>query len=100
MQYSVNDSVSYVTSVRGTNISTRAASQVKLKPKFAEYTCGHVEVYKYVCAVTKEVIPLELWGCARNRGMALQRELYLYLMLYNLIMYIRRCETDNQWTSS
>ena len=45
-----------------------------LKPKFAEFTCSHKEVYLFVCAVTNEIIPGALWGCKKNRKIVYGRE--------------------------
>ncbi|KAH8117878.1 hypothetical protein DFH11DRAFT_1474784, partial [Phellopilus nigrolimitatus] len=46
---------------------SKANSQMKYKPKFAEFTCSYAEVFLYARAVTKAVIPYALWGCAQNR---------------------------------
>ena len=51
-------------------------SQAKLKPKFAEFICTYAEVYLYVCAVTKSVIPDSLWGCKKNREVVFGRKYY------------------------
>ncbi|KAG5635812.1 hypothetical protein H0H81_010060 [Sphagnurus paluster] len=38
----------------------------KLKPRFADFACPNVEVYRYVALVTKAVIPKAFWGSDAN----------------------------------
>ncbi|KAL5504247.1 EST2 [Sanghuangporus vaninii] len=65
---------------------SKMQSQVKLKPKFAEFICSHAEVYLYVCAVTKSVIPHSLWGCEKNRKMVFSHVKQLICNRRNEIM--------------
>lgn len=68
---------SYTTADR-TNTSihlnpTQSSSAVrKAKPRFAEFMCTHVEVYRYVVLVTKAVIPNRLWGSGHNFSVAMK----------------------------
>ncbi|KAF7424166.1 hypothetical protein PC9H_009469 [Pleurotus ostreatus] len=46
--------------------SLGAIDQAKPRPKFAEFACGYVEVYRYVAAITHCVIPKAFWGSEAN----------------------------------
>lgn len=67
------------------NSTSKIYSQMTHKPKFAEFTCSPAEVYTYVCAITREVIPHALWGCDKNRKMILQRA-YTHYILSSIIL--------------
>ena len=54
-------------------------TQSNHKPKFAEFMCSHAEVFLYVRAITKVVIPNEFWGCYRNRRTVLHRKYKAFL---------------------
>ncbi|GJJ08683.1 hypothetical protein Clacol_002902 [Clathrus columnatus] len=43
-----------------------ARKEPKIKPRYAEFTCSHYEVFKYIQKVTLTVIPFEFWGCKAN----------------------------------
>ncbi|THH09180.1 hypothetical protein EW146_g8757 [Bondarzewia mesenterica] len=45
---------------------TQSKPGTKAKPRFAEFACSILEVYRYVVLVTKAVIPKSLWGCDDN----------------------------------
>ncbi|KAI9572044.1 hypothetical protein HD554DRAFT_1625820 [Boletus coccyginus] len=36
------------------------------KPRFIEFTCSYVEVFRYVMLVTKVVVPKQFWGSRKN----------------------------------
>ncbi|KAF5359331.1 hypothetical protein D9756_003256 [Leucocoprinus leucothites] len=36
------------------------------KPRFAEFTCSYVEVFRYVVVIVKAVIPKSFWGSKKN----------------------------------
>ncbi|KAK7690659.1 hypothetical protein QCA50_005758 [Cerrena zonata] len=63
---SLNDSLDS----HGNTIIAKGLTQLredsKNKPRFAEFTCSYAEVFHYVMAITKVVVPYELWGCQRN----------------------------------
>ncbi|VDB94295.1 unnamed protein product [Peniophora sp. CBMAI 1063] len=44
----------------------------KAKPRFAEFVCTHVEVFRYVVLVTKAVVPQRMWGSAHNFSIAMK----------------------------
>ncbi|KAH7884431.1 hypothetical protein F5I97DRAFT_1811868 [Phlebopus sp. FC_14] len=54
----------------GNSVLPQGLSQSKKhaasKPRFVEFACSHVEVFRYVMLVTKIVIPKQFWGCAKN----------------------------------
>ncbi|KAN0092974.1 Telomerase ribonucleoprotein complex - RNA binding domain containing protein [Tylopilus felleus] len=54
----------------GNSILPQGLSQAKKyamhKPRFIEFTCSYVEVFRYVMLVTKIVIPKQFWGSQRN----------------------------------
>ncbi|PSR75587.1 hypothetical protein PHLCEN_2v9067, partial [Hermanssonia centrifuga] len=45
---------------------SQSSKQAKKKPRFAEFTCSHAEVYCYAVLVTKLVIPPAFWGSKKN----------------------------------
>ncbi|KAF5382158.1 hypothetical protein D9615_004408 [Tricholomella constricta] len=45
---------------------TQAERHAKSKPRFADFACPNVEVYRYVALVTKAVIPKAFWGSEAN----------------------------------
>ncbi|KAL5526463.1 EST2 [Sanghuangporus sanghuang] len=65
---------------------SKVQSQVKLKPKFAEFICSYAEVYLYVCVVTKSIIPHSLWGCEKNRKMVFSHVMQLICNRRNEVM--------------
>ncbi|KAF8952484.1 hypothetical protein BDZ97DRAFT_1681569 [Flammula alnicola] len=54
---------------------TQARRHAKAKPRFVEFACSHVEVYRYVALVTNAVIPKSFWGSRANLKLVLRREL-------------------------
>ncbi|CCM03069.1 uncharacterized protein FIBRA_05189 [Fibroporia radiculosa] len=68
-----NDSVDSA----GNTIIARGLSQarkhVSSKPRFAEFACSYVEVYRYAVLVTNAVIPKAFWGCKRNKKVVLRQ---------------------------
>ncbi|ETW83156.1 hypothetical protein HETIRDRAFT_450817 [Heterobasidion irregulare TC 32-1] len=46
--------------------TTQARVDVKSKPRFTEFTCSHVEIFRYAVLVTKAVIPKAFWGSDKN----------------------------------
>jgi telomerase reverse transcriptase len=54
----------------GNSILPQGLSQAKKhgmnKPRFIEFTCSYVEVFRYVMLVTKMVIPKQFWGSRKN----------------------------------
>lgn len=55
--------------------TTLASSEVSIrtglndaapKPRFVDFTCSYVEVFQYVVAVIKAIIPNTLWGSKKN----------------------------------
>ncbi|KAF4597579.1 hypothetical protein EYR40_008041 [Pleurotus pulmonarius] len=50
----------------GYEVSLGGIDQSKAKPKFVEFACGYVEVYRYVAAITHCVIPKAFWGSEAN----------------------------------
>ncbi|OCH93029.1 hypothetical protein OBBRIDRAFT_725657 [Obba rivulosa] len=61
----------------GDTISAHGLSQaqryVKNKPRFAEFSCSHTEVFRYAVLVTDAVIPRVLWGSDANYKRILSR---------------------------
>ncbi|KAH9178168.1 hypothetical protein EDB89DRAFT_1149847 [Lactarius sanguifluus] len=57
----------------------------KCKPRFAEFACPFVEIYRFVVVVTKVVIPKDFWGGDENFRLVMTT-------LKNFISY-RRYET-------
>ncbi|GLB40371.1 putative telomerase reverse transcriptase [Lyophyllum shimeji] len=45
---------------------TQAERDVKSKPRFADFACPPIEVFRYVALVTKTVIPKAFWGNEAN----------------------------------
>ena len=62
---------------------TQLREDNKQKPRFAEFTCTYTEVFLYVMAVTRVVIPYELWGCKGN-FQAVMEGRFTYLLLYRV----------------
>ena len=60
----------YSTSAR-MNLTQTSATR-KAKPRFAEFVCTHVEVYRFVVLVTKAVIPYRFWGSKNNFSVAMK----------------------------
>ncbi|KAF8206272.1 hypothetical protein K438DRAFT_1457948, partial [Mycena galopus ATCC 62051] len=56
---------------------TQAALHAKTKPRFVEYSCSHIEVYRYAVLVTKAVIPKVFWGSETNFKHVLRRECFM-----------------------
>ncbi|KAJ3515494.1 hypothetical protein NLJ89_g1720 [Agrocybe chaxingu] len=50
---------------------TQARKHAKQKPRFVEFSCSHVEVYRYVALVTNAVIPKTFWGSKQNLKLVL-----------------------------
>lgn len=51
---------------------SQAESHAKMKPRFVEFSCSYVEVYRYVALVTDAVIPKSFWGNCSNLDLVLQ----------------------------
>ncbi|KZP22725.1 hypothetical protein FIBSPDRAFT_910389 [Athelia psychrophila] len=51
---------------------SQAVKPSKVKPRFAEFTCSHTEVYRYAVLVTDAVIPKAFWGSTRNTKLVLR----------------------------
>ncbi|CAA7267063.1 unnamed protein product [Cyclocybe aegerita] len=45
---------------------TQAQKHAKQKPRFVEFSCSHVEVYRYAVLITNAVIPKTFWGSKQN----------------------------------
>ncbi|KAI5122895.1 hypothetical protein M0805_007573 [Coniferiporia weirii] len=82
-------------------LSLLRTSQTKYKPKFAEFTCSYAEVFLYVRAVSKVVVPYALWGCERNRKTILLHvkqlisgRRYEGMTLHNVIQGVSTSECD------
>ncbi|KAF7374776.1 Telomerase reverse transcriptase [Mycena sanguinolenta] len=45
---------------------TQAALHAKTKPRFVEYSCSHIEVYRFAVLISKAVIPKAFWGSESN----------------------------------
>ena len=76
---------------RASETFPKLQSQAKLKPKFAEFICTYAEVYLYVCAVTKSVIPDSLWGSKKNREVVFGRE-YFDTFQGSILIIVLRCQ--------
>ncbi|KAG5221222.1 telomerase reverse transcriptase [Salix suchowensis] len=63
----------------GYEASLGVIDQAKPKPKFAEFACSYVEVYRYVAAITHCVIPKAFWGNEANYRLIMRRELYEFV---------------------
>ena len=48
------------------HIDSQARKQTKYKPRFAEFSAGANEVFRYAVLVTKAVIPKAFWGSEHN----------------------------------
>ncbi|KAG8935507.1 hypothetical protein FRC02_007866 [Tulasnella sp. 418] len=46
--------------------AAEAQQSIQAKPKFAEFACSHNDVYRFVVAATKQVIPEAFWGSQAN----------------------------------
>ncbi|TFK45864.1 hypothetical protein OE88DRAFT_1639310 [Heliocybe sulcata] len=67
---------------------SQARKGAKLKPRFAEFACSHLEVYRYAMLVTKAVIPHALWGSQKNFRVIAQCQAYRLLIHYILILQL------------
>ncbi|THH05865.1 hypothetical protein EW145_g4492 [Phellinidium pouzarii] len=90
-------------SMRGGSYKSRLSkgSQIKYKPKFSEYTCSYAEVFLYVRAVSKVVVPHAFWGCIRNRKAVMlhvkqliSSRRYESITLHNIIQGVSTSECD------
>ncbi|KAI6123579.1 hypothetical protein EDD16DRAFT_1471698 [Pisolithus croceorrhizus] len=45
---------------------TQARNYAQGKPRFVEFACSDMEVFRYVLLITKIVIPKQFWGSKRN----------------------------------
>ncbi|KAF5327773.1 hypothetical protein D9619_004557 [Psilocybe cf. subviscida] len=45
---------------------TQAKKHAQAKPRFTEFACNHVEVYRYVVLITNALIPKSMWGSKAN----------------------------------
>ncbi|KAI6025950.1 hypothetical protein F5J12DRAFT_715606 [Pisolithus orientalis] len=44
----------------------QAQNHAQGKPRFVEFACSDIEVFRYVLLITKIVIPKQFWGSKRN----------------------------------
>lgn len=51
---------------------TQAQKYARNKPRFIEFVCSHVEVYRYVVLVTNAVVPKSFWGTRSNLRLVLR----------------------------
>ncbi|KAG1775303.1 hypothetical protein EV702DRAFT_973474 [Suillus placidus] len=63
--------------------------EMEHKPRFLEFTCSYVEVFRYAMLVTKAVIPKAFWGCERNFKVV-QGRMCIYLShIYSWLTLVR-----------
>ena len=55
------------------HIDSQARKQAKYKPRFAEFSAGANEVFRYAVLVTQAVIPKMFWGSDHNFEVAMRR---------------------------
>ncbi|KAH8823013.1 hypothetical protein DL96DRAFT_1470040 [Flagelloscypha sp. PMI_526] len=62
---------------------SQARQHRESKPKFSDFACSYVEVYRYLVLLTDEVIPKAFWGSGRNYKTILKCERFPYV--FNLV---------------
>ncbi|KAF7974772.1 hypothetical protein HWV62_11243 [Athelia sp. TMB] len=67
--------------------NTQTNKKSKIKPRFAEFTCSHTEVYRYAVLVTDAVIPKAFWGSTRNSRL-------MMAPFRNQVLYFRHDDWD------
>lgn len=67
--------------------ASQAKRQAQAKPRFADFSCSHAEVYRFVASIILTVIPRAFWGSQKN----------LKAILSHVVTFIscRRFETPN-----
>ncbi|RDB25955.1 Telomerase reverse transcriptase [Hypsizygus marmoreus] len=80
---------------------TQAERHAKSKPRFAEFACPVIEVYRYIALMTKVVIPKAFWGSETNRKLILtyveqfiQCRRFETLTLHHIIQRFSTSECD------
>ena len=72
--YGTHASANRTSSSAHVNLTQTSTTARKAKPRFAEFVCTHVEVFRYVRLVTKAVIPQRVWGSQHNFSVAMNGE--------------------------
>ncbi|KAH9063859.1 hypothetical protein EDB87DRAFT_73713 [Lactarius vividus] len=70
----------------------------KCKPRFAEFACPFVEVYRFAVVVTKAVIPKNFWG--GNENFRLVMSISSHIGAMRLYLYIKFCGVSARQAAS
>lgn len=80
---------------------TQAKAHARNKPRFVEFACSHLEVFRYVALVTKAVIPMGFWGTKSNFHHILKGKIALpsALLIDSRVVVVKRFITCRRYES-